>query len=107
MGRTHIWAEAPLLHDARPEVLYQDVRPVGEAPQDVPPLLPVQVQGDAAPVAALQGSARMLRSSHSVYLLTCGLVPDLEALWKGAGVCMMTSMCVLHARAASQHDFAR
>lgn len=53
LGWPYIRAEAPFLHDARPEVLHQNVRPVGEAPQDVAPLLPVQVQGDAAPVAAL------------------------------------------------------
>ena len=98
MRRTHVWAKAPLLHDARPEVLYQDICPVREAPQDISPLLLVQVQGDAAPVAALQGSAGMLRSGHRAHLLISGLVPDLEALWKGIGVCMMTSMYVLHAR---------
>ena len=75
MRRIHIWAEAPLLHDARPEILYQDICPVREAPQDVAPLLLVQVQGDAAPVAALQGSAGMLRSRHSAHLLVRDLVP--------------------------------
>ena len=80
MRKTHTWAEAPLLHDARPEVLYQNVRPVREAPQDVAPLLLVQVQGNAAPVAALQGMAGMLRSRHSAHCTVNGMLPGLIAL---------------------------
>ena len=81
MRRTHLWAEAPLLHDARPEVFYQDICPVRQAPQDVAPLLRVQVKGDAAPVAALQGSAGMLRDRHRALCPVNGLMPGLIALW--------------------------
>ncbi len=48
-----LWTQLPLLHDARPEVLYQYIHFVGQLLDDLTPFVLPHIYSDASPVAAL------------------------------------------------------
>lgn len=53
----HLWAQIPFFHDTRPEIFDEHISLVSQLPRQLPTLLMMQVDGDAAPVSALQTMA--------------------------------------------------